>query len=195
MGALNNPMNQFWYAVQTFSGAEKRSRDIIHENFPNIKTLLPMRVLDIRKKGNTKRLIKPFFTGYFFIQTTHELNIIEAKEIVTSARNIGLQTGIIRIVGTYIDKTSRGSDVIPPIADSEMEYILMLTQEQETVEFSDYVKDGDKVTIVAGPLKGLEGVIKRVNPRKKRISIMLKLLGEERNIDLGGELVQRIEPL
>ncbi|MBF0207635.1 MAG: KOW motif-containing protein [Oligoflexia bacterium] len=101
---------------------------------------------------------------------------------------MGNQRGIIRFLGDDAD-----FDHLLPIEEIEMRPILFLTRGGNIVKFSQFYKIGQKVRVINGPLEGLEGIIRRVNPRKKRITVSLRMLGVERLIDLGGERLTEIE--
>ncbi|MFG0216967.1 KOW motif-containing protein [Brevibacillus porteri] len=47
-----------------------------------------------------------------------------------------------------------------------------------------------KITVKKGPLAGKEGIIKKVDRRKKRAKIVIDFLGDERMIDVGIEILE-----
>lgn len=53
--------------------------------------------------------------------------------------------------------------------------------------------EGDKITIVNGPLASLQGRILKVNRRKGRARVLLDFLGEERVIDLGVNIIEAVK--
>ena len=70
-----------------------------------------------------------------------------------------------------------------------MAVILALTSRGDTIGFSEVYKEGDRIVVVDGPLKGLEGIIERFDARKNRIKVYIQFLGNEKCIDLGAHLV------
>jgi len=52
-------------------------------------------------------------------------------------------------------------------------------------------KEGERIVVVSGPLKGLEGIIEKVDARKKRVKIRIQFLGQEKRVDLGAYLIDK----
>lgn len=179
-----------WYALQVYGGNEEKARKKLLLEHGTVKTLLPQRVLQIRRQGKVSIQKRPFFEGYFFLHWDHPLNTLEARDIVGSLRNLGGQPGVIRMTGVTIDKQSTGSDLVQPVSEDEMEVILELTKENEEVGFSSYMFEGNQIQIVSGPLKGQEAKVVKVDPRKKRIKVEVSLLGRLHKIDLAAEMAQ-----
>jgi len=78
-----------------------------------------------------------------------------------------------------------------PIRDEEMAVILALTSQGDTIGFSEVYKEGDRIEVISGPLKGLEGIIEKFDARKNRIKVRIQFLGKEKRIDLGAHLVNK----
>ena len=78
-----------------------------------------------------------------------------------------------------------------PIRQEEMELFLALTRQGETIDFSEIYKEGDKIQVIKGPLKGLEGIIEKCDRRKKRVKVALEFLGQIRKVDLGAFMVEK----
>lgn len=178
-----------WYAVQTYGGNEEKSRLKIEKAYPHYRTLLPFRVLEIRAKGRTRQVKKPLFNGYIFVETPEPIDLITSYEIVNSARNLGLQTGALKMPGAMVMKESIGSDPVLQVDPEEMQVILQLTEKGEEIGFSEYVREEGRVKILRGALKGLEAVIRKVIPRKKRIEVEFELFGKKQRIQLGAREV------
>ena len=56
-----------------------------------------------------------------------------------------------------------------------------------------YFDEHDRICVVEGPLKGLEGLIIKVDKRKKRAKIKMDFANENLLIDLGFELIKGME--
>jgi transcriptional antiterminator NusG len=68
------------------------------------------------------------------------------------------------------------------------------------ISFGDYADtskvifdEDDRIVVLEGPLKGLEGRIVKVNRRKGRAKVLLDMYGEQFPIDLGFEVVERVK--
>jgi transcriptional antiterminator NusG len=180
--------NDHWYAIHTFTGKEGRVKDFIADRFEDLSLLQPKRVLTLRKESITKTVQKPLFPGYFFVNSSSPLGLLQAKEVIDSCyKRFGIP---VRVLGTpkQITKVDQFYTSIP---ESEMRYVLFLTGKDELIGFSNYHKIGSTVKVVSGPLLGQEAIITRVNPRKNRITIQLSILGAKHQIDLGGECLSR----
>lgn len=182
-----------WYALQVYGGNEKKCIEKTRLKYPQYRYFLPMRELEIRRRGKTNRIMKPFYSGYFFLNSDTHLDFIQAREIVANARTLGLQPGIIRMVGAYFDKKSIGSDHVEPVNENEIQFVRHLTNEKDVIPFSKYIRVDDHIKVVSGPMKGLEGLILRVNHRKKRITIKTTFLGQTRKIDVGAEEIEKTD--
>jgi transcriptional antiterminator NusG len=178
-----------WYALQCVSGRESVVRDGVQKIFTNYATFFPQRALEIRKNGKTSIQVKALFPGYFFLQSSSRLLYREAIELSRKINGICSSVSLLKVVGMHKNDKSIGSDEIAPILNHEMDLFLNITDDQEVVQFSQYKKEGDKVQIICGPLSGREGIIIKINPRKKRIKIGVNLLGEMQILDLGAEMI------
>jgi transcriptional antiterminator NusG len=178
-----------WYAVQCVSGKEEAARRCLLNLFKNYKTFYPKRELEIRKDGKVTKQIKALFPGYFFLQSGSRMMYYEAIEMVKNINGMFSGVTLLKVVGMTKDKNSCGSDEITPIRDQEIDLFLEITNQEEVVEFSTYKKTGDKIKIISGPLTGLEGIIIKLNARKKRVKVGVELLGQMQIIDLGAEMV------
>jgi len=113
----------------------------------------------------------------------------EALELIRKINEMYSAGALLKVVGMKRNKTSIGSDEIVPIEPREMDLFLNIANEDEVVRFSQYKKEGERVQIIGGPLSGLDGIVIKANPRKKRLKVGVNLLGETQVIDLGAELV------
>ena len=178
-----------WYALQCVSGKESAVRDGLQKIFGDYVTFFPRRELEIRKNGKTSIQVKALFPGYFFLKSSSRLMYREALDLIKKVNGNYASAALLKVVGMHRDGKSIGSDEIHPIETREIDLFLNIASENEVVRFSQYRKEGDKVQIVSGPLAGREGIILKTNPRKKRIKVGVKLLGEMQVIDLGAEMI------
>jgi len=180
----------YWYAIQTIGGKEQGSREKIEKEYPGVTTLLPKRELYIRRRGKTRLEVKPLFAGYFFISTDKPLTVEKAAQMTSSGRYLGHQRGIVRIINNVIQSDTTADSYIEQVNKEEMQAILELTGKSEIISTSKFLKEGKTITIVSGPLEGKEVIIKKVNPRKKRITIEFSFMGEVRTFDVAGEMIK-----
>jgi len=187
-----NKSPKYWYALQTISGNEEAAREKLKIEFSDAETFIPKRELEIRKTGKVKREQKPLFPGYIFICMPQKIDHEKAIEILNKCRSIGSKTSVTKFLG-ITDTKIQGKKEVLPVKPEEINYLFNLTGGGETITFSTFLKSGAKIKIIEGPLKGKEAVIKKVNPRKKRITVEIHLLGKSHEIDLGGSLAKDFE--
>ncbi len=168
---------QNWFVIQTRARNEQKTKDKIDKILgKKIKTLLPKRKLWVRRKGKFKYELYPLYPGYFFFQSKPEPEII---------KTIKKTEGVIKILGR-----NGIPETVPPY---EMRLIFNLMQEGDIVPPSQALFVNQKIKIIGGPLKGLEGKIVKVEKRKRRIKVRLPLFNSYRDVYLSYELVESIE--
>ena len=185
--------SEHWYALQLVVGREKALRDRIMDTSLVKRILFPKRMLEIRREGKAHKVTKPLLPGYLLLAFDKPLTMALVRKIsdmTIPSDGLGLT---LRFLGVPKEVGLNSDTTLTEIPPSEMTHLLFLTSngENECVPFSDYEKVGSKVKVISGPLMGYESIIQRVNPRKKRITISLKLFGVEREVDIGGEMVER----
>ncbi len=165
-----------WYALFVETGQEERLKQLINTVYPDedIKILIPKRKLKERRQGKTHEVVKKLFPGYVLIKTVMAINMYYR---------------LSKLPMVYSILKDECEPV--PIRDEEMAVILALTSEGDTIGFSEVYREGDRITVVSGPLKGLEGIIEKFDARKKRIKVRIRFMGKERRIDLGAHLVNK----
>ena len=179
----------YWYALQCISGKENTFRGLFDATFSHYKTFFPKRILEIRRGGEFKTEVTPLFAGYLFFMSKTRLIFQDALSIIRKMNAIHHSNPILKILGMHQDNNAMGNEEITPVHSNEMDILLSLTDQNELISFSSFLQDGDKVKIIHGPLKGFEGVIVKINARKKRVKIALDLLGQKQIIDLGACMV------
>jgi transcription termination/antitermination protein NusG len=144
------------------------------------RLIIPKKKLPIRRKGKIRQSLLPVFPGYIFIQSEDILD--ELDNYWTIRRT----PGFIRFL--------RQSNAPSPLSDRD---VALLRRFMSFGEYADTSKvtfdDHDRIVVLEGPLKGLEGQIVKVNRRKGRAKILLDIYGEAFPIDLGFEVVERVK--
>ncbi|MDP4092586.1 MAG: antiterminator LoaP [Bacillota bacterium] len=165
-----------WYVLHVRTGEETNVRDYIKREIPQIKALAPRREMKERKDGIWRTRIRTLFPGYVFI------NSLMTVDEYYKLSNIG---GVINIL--------KGASSSPsPIPEEEMEIILRLSRDNDLVGITDLVIDGDNIKVVTGPLEGYEGQILKVDRHRLRARVKFTLLGQEKCVDLGINVIEKI---
>jgi len=137
-----------WHALYTRSRYEKRVADEIQKK--GIPAYLPMMRI-LRQWSDRKKWVdEPLFRGYVFIQS----NSIERYRSLQTA-------GVVRMV------EFEGKPAIVP--EDEIDRIKRILKEGECVEPCDAMSVGDRVSIIRGPLLGIEGRLMEIQGRSRLI--------------------------
>lgn len=167
-----------WYVLQVKSGEEatlKKMLEIIHPN-DEIRIFIPKRVLIERKQGKCRNKIRKLLPGYVFAYADMDC------DVYYKLRSLPKVYKILK------DETEP-----IPIQEEDIRILLDLSDEDDNIGFSYIVKEGDKINVVKGPLKGYEGIIEKLDIRKKRVKVCLDVLGELKRVDLGAYIVKKVD--
>ncbi len=175
------PMRE-WYVLHVMTGKETDTKAVIKRDIPDITatvpeeeivTMAPQRRLMERKNGKWKIVIKNVFPGYVFIRAEMSAELYYKLTGIPS---------VIRILG------ANGPHPVPP---DEMQTILWLTNDGDVLDISEVtMTEGSKIKVIAGPLVGLEGNIVKIDARRHRAKVQLVLMGEQRIVELGINLLK-----
>ncbi len=169
-----------YFALQVKTRAENKfihiaSSTIFSGDQDAVRLLFPRRMLQIRKLGSTRKECSPIFPGYLFLETVLDPAIFYWKlrsipgfyRYLPDNQNIQPMEG--RDLATLKHFVSFG-----PVAESS------------TVTFDE----NDRIHVDAGPLKGLEGMIVKVDKRKRRARVKLDLYSNSFLVDLAFTLLE-----
>jgi transcriptional antiterminator NusG len=171
-----------YYAAQVQTGKEEKIIESVQSTLAfrieKQRFIFPKRLLKIRKEGVIKSELKPIFPGYLFV---------EAENIDTELYNTLRYTqGFFRFLKSNQDITVlSGKDL------SILQHFLQFGQSISTSQV--YFDENDRICVTDGPLKGLEGMIIKVDKRKKRAKVKMDFANENLLIDLGFELIKGME--
>jgi len=128
-----------WYAVTTRSRHEKVVAEQLWQR--QIECFLPLREVLSKWKDRRRKVQFPLFPGYLFVRVPmarRRLDILKTPSVV-------------RIVGFEGDPA--------PIPENEVEAVKRLVFSTLPFDPYPYLNSGDRVEIVRGPLRGLQGVL------------------------------------
>ena len=167
-----NPAIQ-WYALRTMSRHEQRVTDrLIGKDF---HAFLPTIEAWSRRKDRRKRITRPMFPGYLFVEC--ELTKDAWLDIVKTP-------GVANVLG-YTDKPT-------PVPHEQIYSIQKVVESGVHVRYHPHLNAGDRVQVVDGPLKGAEGIMTGVNEKRQRLVISVDLLNRAVEVEIEGWAVARI---
>lgn len=176
MGINNDSVN--WYAIHVLTGQEEKARRILELTFGDqFRIVVPKRELKERKEGTWRIVERILFPGYVFfkgIVSTETYYLI--KSLPINVRLLKDEDGPLKI------------------HDSEIRVLRIFFETDDgNVKITKAYKENDTIRIVEGPLSGLEGIIQSIDIRKGRATVKIDLLGSARTIQLGVELMDKIQ--
>lgn len=170
---MNQDSPKWWYALHTRSHFEQKVYDGLSGK--SIEAFLPRVQVMSRRKDRRKKILVPLLPGYVFVRS--DLQPEEHLQIVKTA-------GIVRIVGI------KGRPV--PANEEEISSLMILDGTDRTVQNRAYIKKGDRVVIMEGPLKGLIGFYLRHNSKRDKVVVSIELLHRSLEIEIEGWALEKV---
>ncbi len=163
-----------WYAVHTRSRFEQKVYDGIYGK--SIEVFLPKIQVMSRRKDRVKKIMVPLIPGYVFVnsslQPDEHLNILKTP-------------GVVQLVGF------KGKPV--PANDEEIQSLMILNGTDRTVQNREYMKTGDRIRIVSGPLKNLTGFYLHHKGQNDKVVVSVDLLNRSLEIAIEDWALERID--
>ncbi len=147
-----------WHVLWTHSHCEQQVHDQLA--IRGFETFLPK--IDVwSRRGRFRHLSRqPMFPGYLFLR--HPMD----KETYVEVRKA---RGLVSVLGERWDRPAT-------VPESEMEAIQTLCGSGLAALPHAYLKDGQRVRIVRGPLADVEGVLTRSKPDRGLLVLSVNLL-------------------
>ena len=161
-----------WYVAQVLTGKETNIRDEMQKH---CKSVVPQELMRERKNGVWKTVTKVLFPGYVFICLNSTLD----SEMYYKLKPI---PGVIKFLGDP-----------SPLLDVEANLILRQVLDDDPLGISKVLKEGNKITVIEGPLKGLEGQIIKIDGRRYRAKVNISLMGEPRIVEMAVDVIKNSE--
>ncbi len=181
-------MAKKWYVLHTYSGYEKKVKEMLDERIQAYKMehffgeiLIPTEEVEEifrGKKGEkqTKTTTRNFFPGYLLI------NMEMDNDAWHLVRNTPRVTGFI------------GSKTKPiPIPDTGVDGLIEKIKEgklRPTVKMN--FEKGDEVVIVDGPFSNFNAVVEEVKPEKARLKVLVSIFGRQTPIEIEYSQVKKV---
>jgi transcription termination/antitermination protein NusG len=161
-----------WYALYTRSRFEKKMLSELTDR--SIEVFLPMREILSRWKDRKKRIWVPLFPGYIFV------NHVDTPENRFRILNI---PGAVRFVAL--------EGHADPIPEEQIQYIRRFLESSIAVDPYPYMQVGTRVEVIAGPLKGIQGILVEKRGRF-RFVIQVDLIRQAVSVEIDSSDVRPI---
>ena len=147
-----------WFALWTHSNCEERVREQLAAR--GFRVFLPL-VRDWSRRAGVRQIVaRPMFPSYLFVQ--HEIDKRSYVEIMKAR-------GLVRILGERWDR-------LEAIPAGDVDAIQRVADTLVPVMPHPYLRQGQRVRIVLGPLAGVEGIFVRSRPERGLLVLTVDLL-------------------
>lgn len=172
IAALPGSDPERWFAVWTHSQCEpKAAEGLTRKQF---EVFLPQVPVPSRRRDRRAVLDQPLFPGYLF------LRFAPSREGYIRAANTD---GVVRILGERWD-------ALHAVADEQVEAIRRIVGAGAARRLP-WVKVGDRVRIVTGPLAGLEGLVQAWRAGRATFVVNVDLLQRSVGVEVDAGTVER----
>lgn len=173
-------MAKNWYVVHTYSGFEKRVKQLLEERIKSEHLedqiddiLIPTEDVIELKKGKKRISKKKTFPGYILVHM--EMNTTNWHKV----KSIPKVTGFV------------GGTNPVPIPEQDVKAMIELAKSQAPRIALKYIK-GDTVEVIDGPFSGFIGVVDEVNPEKEKVRVIVSIFGRQTPIELDYLQIKRV---
>lgn len=160
-----------WYALSVRSRFEKKTEAELRRK--GIETFLPL-VEEVRMwSDRKKRVHEPLFRGYVFVKSdlSNRLSIVQTD-------------GVVRFVGVR--------NAASPIPEEQINWTRILAGSPDAIRREQYVGVGERVRIIAGPFRGVEGFVVMVR-EGARVVVSLPAIAQSVSVQIAPEFVERVD--
>lgn len=170
-----------WYAIQVMTGEERQTevmcRRLIDDSVLN-EIFFPETEVMKRYHGAWHKEKKPMFPGYIFAVTN------QPEELYLRFMQIPKLTKLL------------GTDRVPvELSEEEVHFLQCILNSEYVAEISVGILEGDKLIVHSGPLRGIEGTVKKINRHKRSAIMEIDMFGRKIEMMLGLEVLEKQEPI
>lgn len=162
-----------WYAIYTKPRHEKKVYQQLIEK--DISAFLPTTKSLRQWKDRRKWVEMPLFTSYVFINILLK-NKLEALET----------HGVVKMVSF--------GGVPASIPDWQIEQLKKVISQPESLRLEQYLKEGDTVEVIEGPLKGVKGYLREIRG-ETRVAILIDGIYQSASFEMQKHFVKKIDKI
>ena len=168
--------NKLWYVVNTYSGHESKVKEKLEMRINSMnmqdnifRVIIPEEKVVEVKDGVTKEKVKKMFPGYILIE------MIMSDEAWYVVRNTPGVTG-------FIGSSGKGAKPVP-LLPNEIDTILR-NMGMSRLDIDEELKVGEKVRVVDGPFKNMDGKIESVDLENNSLTVLIDLFGQKTPVEV-----------
>jgi transcriptional antiterminator NusG len=163
--SIDNRQSLKWYALHTRSRFEQKVFDGLSGK--SLDAFLPRIQVMSRRKDRRKKILVPLIPGYVFVRSL--LVPEEYHQIIKTV-------GVVRMI------SFKGRPV--PANDQEIASLMILDGTDRTVQNRTFMRKGERVMIMEGPLRGLTGFYLRHKGKTDRVVVSVELLQRSLEVEI-----------
>jgi len=165
--------NENWYAVYTKSRYEQKVYQGLTDK--SITAFLPKVETLSRRKDRRKKIWLPLFPGYVFIRIPWEIKIY--WEVLKT-------DGVVKAL------TMGG--VPAPVPEEEISSVKIMVDSFLPLSPHPFVRQGDRVVIDGGPLKGAQGIFISREGKLGKFVVGVELLNRAVAVEIEPEFIRKL---
>lgn len=175
-----------WYALHVQTGQEEVVRKQLYKRLADseFRCLIPKRKIPEKSKGIQIDKIRVMFPGYVLI------NLRMSTDTYYTIKNIPKVYRLLNSPPSVCTKGEKKTDYYPDnffkeIPEEEIEVVLSLINQDEILEYSEICIKDSCWFVKSGPLKEMEGIIRKLNKHTKRAKVAINITGREFEFEAG----------
>jgi transcription termination/antitermination protein NusG len=170
-------MNQ-WFVLYVKSGFEDEIAHKINEQ-DSVNAFVPRKIKLYKRQGKLIKVNDIVFKSYVFVETDMDYETFHLQVI----NKIKVHSAFFK---TLLHKEDKNIETLYP---TEKELLLSLMNKDRFIEPSIGFVEGDKVTIISGPLVGKESIIQKINKHKRIAILEVELMGRQIEMQIPLEII------
>jgi len=163
-------MEPAWYTVRTKPKHEHIAAANLRRNLALPVFFPRIRLEKVTRRGLV-RVAEPLFPCYIFVRCVVEDGVSEIQHLSGVSK-------LVQFGGKY-----------PPVADRIIEELQACFGLDDLISIERGLAPGDEVTVAVGAFAGMSAQVLKSLPAKKRVQILLEILGRPTTVEVGSEAV------
>lgn len=166
-----------WYVIQTFSGEEERTANMIRKLVPSAcfeECFVPKRERIKKFRGSWNKTEEVLFLGYTFVISEKPKDLYEALKRIPR---------LTKVLG-------REDNYFFPLGEHEERFVRGIGDKSHKTGLSRVAVGKEKeILVVEGPLKSYEGNIVKVNLHRREAVVQVDFMGRPMELYMGIEMI------
>jgi len=167
---IMQPTQPAWYSARTKPKHEHIATANLRRHL-SLPVFFPRIRLEKMTRRGLVRVVEPLFPCYVFVRCVVEDRVHEIQHL----------SGVSKLVNF--------GGKHPPVADAIIEDLQACFGSEDLISVESRLEPGDEVTVASGAFAGMSAHVLKNLPAKKRVQILLDILGRPTAVEVGSEAV------